>query len=822
MRIFPGSFRSWSRATKARQRVSRWWAPCVISVMAAAGAARAGDITGTRIGQFGEGIHESFLWFTGAGNNTLNQWAIGYSLGGSYTVNNVSPGIYYAMANEKEEYPASFRELNVPVPAGGAITVNFLDRNTMATQGVTDLGPAIWAGQTFIATGRELAYIGVLTPSSLSSVRATIHEDEPGGPTIGPARDIPTNALHYGFGYWNAGEVPLIPGKRYAVRLSVVNAASWRPGVSFQYNPFPNGHCWIDGVEIPEADLRIAVVCRDSGFMDEYRVSNWWRAKTFSELVQTFRARGEELRAAQLLLAGSGSPARIMRASVHPWNGAFPLAAPIGSVKYSEMAPDQLRAFVWGPGEVPLAPDQQYAIRFVRTDGGTFSIYGNEDNYDQGQAYFDGLPDNGIDMSGRFYTKERNRGDIVVTNLTFTPISATEVQATFETDVPTRATVAWRRGNPVFDTIVPDDGHFGTSHTVVARHMAGAATHQMYILAYNAARNVYKGTPATVQTLNQTASLAGRVTSQVGAAAGAEILIVELNARTTTNATGHFSFAGLHTGRHTLRVQGVALEPIEREISILPGQSNTLNLQTRAYSNALAGTDSNPFNGWTKYGQFDGQFNNGDAGVYARTGTKWVGSSGSWSPRTGGAYRQMTTVPGRNYRYGGYIWTRCSGLPITCPGLAVARIGVDPTGGVSPAAPTVIWKRYWFTDATWEEQTIDFSAQGSQATLFISHKWEVYYELPASWIAGFDDLWLGSPLPPIPDFDRDGDVDHSDFGHLQGCLSGAGRAQEAPECADALLDADTDVDLDDFAIFQGCFSGAGQPFNPGCVSSEQQ
>lgn len=68
-----------------------------------------------------------------------------------------------------------------------------------------------------------------------------------------------------------------------------------------------------------------------------------------------------------------------------------------------------------------------------------------------------------------------------------------------------------------------------------------------------------------------------------------------------------------------------------------------------------------------------------------------------------------------------------------------------------------------------------------------------------------------------PDFDGDGDVDQSDFGRFQACLSGSGFAQLDPACAGARLDNDEDVDFDDFGIFQGCFSGPGVRADRNCL-----
>jgi len=67
------------------------------------------------------------------------------------------------------------------------------------------------------------------------------------------------------------------------------------------------------------------------------------------------------------------------------------------------------------------------------------------------------------------------------------------------------------------------------------------------------------------------------------------------------------------------------------------------------------------------------------------------------------------------------------------------------------------------------------------------------------------------------DLDQDGDVDQSDFGRLQACLTGPGTPQNDPACAPARLDDDQDVDRDDSAILQGCMSGPNVPADPDCA-----
>lgn len=68
------------------------------------------------------------------------------------------------------------------------------------------------------------------------------------------------------------------------------------------------------------------------------------------------------------------------------------------------------------------------------------------------------------------------------------------------------------------------------------------------------------------------------------------------------------------------------------------------------------------------------------------------------------------------------------------------------------------------------------------------------------------------------DFDKDGDVDLEDFGHLQACYTVVGQTNLPTACADANLDHDprSYVDKLDLAIFRGCVSGSGIPADSDC------
>jgi hypothetical protein len=91
----------------------------------------------------------------------------------------------------------------------------------------------------------------------------------------------------------------------------------------------------------------------------------------------------------------------------------------------------------------------------------------------------------------------------------------------------------------------------------------------------------------------------------------------------------------------------------------------------------------------------------------------------------------------------------------------------------------------------------------------------------------YDGLVDGSDRPIVPvdghrpaDFDLDRDVDQSDFGHFQACLTGPSFVPDAA-CEDADLDLDGDVDQDDFGVFQMCHSGPTVFASPACTDATE-
>lgn len=92
-------------------------------------------------------------------------------------------------------------------------------------------------------------------------------------------------------------------------------------------------------------------------------------------------------------------------------------------------------------------------------------------------------------------------------------------------------------------------------------------------------------------------------------------------------------------------------------------------------------------------------------------------------------YQQVNGVAnGMDYSFAAAMLTFCGGtaLPSGCDSRGYTmtkQVGIDPTGGTSPTAPSVVWSAPNGVDHRWQDMTVVAKAQASSLTVFIRVIW---------------------------------------------------------------------------------------------------
>ena len=157
----------------------------------------------------------------------------------------------------------------------------------------------------------------------------------------------------------------------------------------------------------------------------------------------------------------------------------------------------------------------------------------------------------------------------------------------------------------------------------------------------------------------------------------------------------------------------------------------------------------------------------------------------------------------------------------TLPRPGLASNPDPPNSGVSaslygelswqPGSGAVSHDVYFGTDNPPTFQANVTTPQYYPGALFVgmTYYWRIDGRNGAGVTQGVQWQFTGDGFPG--DFNIDGDVDQSDFGYLQTCLSGSAQLPELG-CEQADLDGDHDVDAEDVDVFRGCMAGeAGEP-----------
>ena len=141
----------------------------------------------------------------------------------------------------------------------------------------------------------------------------------------------------------------------------------------------------------------------------------------------------------------------------------------------------------------------------------------------------------------------------------------------------------------------------------------------------------------------------------------------------------------------------------------------------------------------------------------------------SYATFLAGAYQQVNVPENAPLRFSAYgqawscsEWNECPDATSYDPANVGMRIGIDPTGGTNPWAPSVVWSAWGNPLDAWGYFTVDATAQGTVVTVFLysNPDWpkqnqDVYYD-DASLVV------TGDAPPPAPAAELAADTASSD------------------------------------------------------------
>ncbi|MBE0536181.1 MAG: hypothetical protein IH624_10980 [Phycisphaerae bacterium] len=330
---------------------------------------------------------------------------------GYYRIDNLPAGKYSILVNQPDFFASPKVIPNVQITDGQTTTLNInldVDYSTYyRIDGKWTEWGAPWY-QTFRATGDSVRGVAwkMAGWNLYGGQRAevSILEDN-GSPDvrqwkqIGMGEDNQLSSDSDEWVRWTSGQVPLTPGKMYAVKIWVSG------GCAIFYrdkdvNSYAHGRAYDTNGNAKNFDLNATVfVDKDSQIVTH--------TKHFSKLQglkaghyatrwgQTFVATGTSLASVDVFAAGEDVPGIDvfhLTWTIHKDGPGGPQIGPARKTygAYYAAATD-LIGVSYNPGDIPLAPGQKYYIEFTNPSGFTPHTQESWDRYEDGQAYRNGV-----------------------------------------------------------------------------------------------------------------------------------------------------------------------------------------------------------------------------------------------------------------------------------------------------------------------------------------------------------------------------------------------------------------------------------------------
>ncbi len=341
--------------------------------------------------------------------------------GNYYFVN--TAGHYTIYVNQPEFFGRAKVVQNVQLTDGQTVTVHpslNLDYSCFYKSDWPSGWGTPWY-QTFIATGTSINKIAYSCASGdTGTINVSLLKDTGGNVTtwsqVGATKSSGSTIGEAWVGY-RSGQLPTIPGERYAIRLAGQGGTAFSP-----YWRTDNGDGYAGGQAFDangnplNKDLCVLVFSDNDGTVIPYMKTTggmgtrtWWEW----QWGQTFKATGEALAAVDLWISHGGDPQWNMRTEVKVYSNP-PAGDPptptglVGLVKRGRGAWQAGGAAMIGagyePGEVPLVTGNTYYIEITPYGGDAigYEAYRFDqpaDAYAHGHAYSNRYPRPDIDLS---------------------------------------------------------------------------------------------------------------------------------------------------------------------------------------------------------------------------------------------------------------------------------------------------------------------------------------------------------------------------------------------------------------------------------------
>ena len=322
---------------------------------------------------------------------------------GYYRIDDLPAGLYSIYVSEPDFFASPKVVPNVEVTNGQGTTVNIeldIDYSTYFFPGEwTDWGPWTWY-QTFLATGNSVRGVSWIMAGTGPNGLVAIVEDNGMAdlntwPEVGAKTKGNLGANSDQWVRWPSGEVPLVPGQTYAVKI-------WVDGGMAIYkrdkdgNSYPHGRAYDQDSNAKNFDLNITVfVDKDDQIVTHtMTASKDW--ELHGELAdrrwgQTFVATGGGLAGVDVFLNSGNNDMDVTWKILQ----GGPSGAQIGSTKTTQRAyftpGNHLMGVSYNRGDVSLVPGQTYYIDLSDTQD--FMPYVHKDptnEYEDGLAYRNG------------------------------------------------------------------------------------------------------------------------------------------------------------------------------------------------------------------------------------------------------------------------------------------------------------------------------------------------------------------------------------------------------------------------------------------------